>query len=113
MIVREPRAAAAAPDSEAVSGLLVPHLRRVEVLLEIGDHAVAGVAVRAEERVVVPDAVQRLTHALPWELRLSAVLGRERLDRAFFRLDVALDLAPASFISDDLLRGGRDERVAQ
>ena len=57
MVVREARATAAAPDSEAVRRLLVPHLRRVEVLLEVGDHAVARIAVRSEERVVVPDTV--------------------------------------------------------
>ena len=113
MVVREARTSAAAPDGEAVRRLLVPHLCRVEVLLEVGDHAVAGVAIRSEERVVVPDTVQRLTHALPWEPRLSAVLGGERLDRAFFRFDVALDLAPASFIGDDLLCGGSDERVSE
>jgi hypothetical protein len=113
VVVRESRATATAPDSEAVRGLLVPHLRRVEILLQIGDHAVARVAVRAQERVVVPDAVQRLTHALPWEPRFPAVLGRERLNSAFLRLDVALDLTPASLTGYDLLRGGRDERVAE
>jgi hypothetical protein len=111
--MRETRAAAAAPDGETVRGLLVSHMRRVEILLQVGDHAVARVAVRAQERVVVPDAVQRLTHALSWEPRFPAVLSGERLNSAFLRLDVALDLTPASFIGDDLLCGGCDERVAE
>jgi hypothetical protein len=105
----------AAPDREAVCcGFLVPpRLRRVEILLQVGDHAVTRVAVRAQERVVVPDAVQRLTDALPREPRLPAVLGGERLYRAFLGLDVALDLPPAPLIGDDLLRGSCDERVTK
>jgi hypothetical protein len=115
VVVRETCAATPAPDREAVCcGFLVPpRLRWVEILLQVGDHAVTRVAVRAQERVVVPDAVQRLTDALPREPRLPAVLGGERLYRAFFGLDVALDLPPAPLIGDDLLRGSCDERVTK
>ena len=113
MVMREARAAASAPDGEAVCRLLVPHLRRVEMLLQVGDHAVARVAVRSQECVVVPDAVQRLTDALPWEPRFPAVFGGERLDRALLGLDVALNLPPAPLIGNDLLRGGCDEGVTK
>jgi hypothetical protein len=113
VVMRETRASTPTPYSEAVSTLFVPYLRWVEILLQVADHAIARVTIRSQERVVVSYAVQRLAHHLLREFRFPAVLGGERLDRAFFCSDVALDLPPAPLVRDDLLRGGGDEGVAQ
>ena len=113
VVMGETRAGTPTPNSKAIRTLFVPHLRRVEILLQVADHAIARVAIRPQECMVVAYAVQRLAHRLLREPRLPAVPGGERLDRAFFGTDVALDLPPAPLLSDDLLRGGSDERVAQ
>ena len=113
VVMRETRTSTPTPDGKAVRALFVPYLRWVEILLQVSDHAVARVTIRPQERVVVSYAVQRLPHRLLRKFRFPAVLGGERLDRAFFGPDVALDLPPAPLIRDDFLRGCRDEGIAQ
>ena len=108
--MRKACAALAHLDGKAAFGVF--WMRRVEVLLEVCNHAVAWIAVRAQEGVVVADAVQALADLLLRE-RAAVVLAREGLDGAFFRLDVSLDLAPRAALGVDLLGGDGDEVVAE
>src|SRR5579863_8068435 len=98
------RPATPVANGKAVCALFITHMRLVEVRLLVADHAITRVAIRSQERVIVAYAVQRLPHRLLRESGFPAVLGRERLDRPFFCSNVALDLPPAPFLRNDLLR---------
>ena len=110
MVVRKSRAPLANLDREAA--LRVLRVGRVEVLLEIRDHAVARVAIRAEECVVVPDAVYALPDLLLREAG-TRVLGGQRLDRPLLALDVPLNFASRAVFRVYLLGGDRDEVVSK
>ena len=99
-------------DLDCEAALRVLGVRGVEVLLQIRYHAVARVAIRAEERVVIPDAVYALPNLL---LRQAGarVLGGQRLDRPLLALDVPLNFASRAVFRVYLLGGDRDEVVSK
>ena len=90
MVVAEPCTAPAAPNRQAV--FRVFRLRRVKVHFEVMYHAVARIAVRSQERMVVSNAVETLADLFLVET-LALITRRKRLDRALLALDVFLNLA--------------------
>ena len=87
-------------------------MRRVEVLLEVCNHAVAWIAVRAQERMVITDGVDALANLLLVET-LAGIARRERLDCALLALDILLDITPRAALGVDFLGRNRDEVVPE
>lgn len=110
MIVTETRAAHATSDCKAALAIL--RLRRVEVLLEVRDHTVTGVAVGTEESVVVTDTIQALPHLLLAEV-LALVLHGEGFDCALLAFDIFLDVSLCPSFRVDLLSGNGDEILSE
>ena len=110
VIVSEACATLAHLDREGA--LVVLGLRWVEVLLKVVNHPLAWIAIRAEERVVIPDAVYALPDFLLAEAR-ARVLGGERLNRTLFALDVLLDVTARTAFGVNLFSRNRDEIVTE
>lgn len=100
VVVTEPCTTPATPDRQAVFRFFC--LRRVKVRFEVMNHAVARITVRAQESVVISDAVETLTDLFRVQT-LTLITRSKRLDRALLALDIFLNLSSRSTVSVDFL----------
>jgi hypothetical protein len=81
-------------------------------LLQVCNHALAWIAVCAEEGMVVADAVQALSDILVGKTT-TGVSVRESLDGTLLVLDVFLDFTSRTAFRVNLLRGNRYEVISK
>lgn len=80
--------------------------------LQVLNHPLTGVTVRAQECMVVPDTVQALADFVLGKLSSTLVPCSYGLDGTFLSFDVFLNITPCPPFGVDFFRGNSDEVVA-